>query len=188
MSEQTKERKEEGRTKENMSIPDRVRGHVRAILRDTKTGKEQFFDLGENIVVNDASIIVASLVTDPTSRVGLTHLAVGTGYGTGTPQNPQPAERTDDKLETELFRKVFNRTAFIDGDGNETVTPTSVVDYETIFTETEAVGPITEMGLLSSTTDVVGDTANTMLFNHRRISVMNKPSTATLTIIFRISY
>jgi hypothetical protein len=76
---------------------------------------------------------------------------------------------------------------FIDPDtGDPTSVPTNVVDYTCTFAETEAVGPLVEMGLLGGDATASPSSADTEV-NYRTFPVWNKTNSMTLTITFRIT-
>jgi hypothetical protein len=168
----------------------------------------------KNVVSLDASILVARLMKGGGSSIphqsepsfGIYALAVGTGDLAWNLQNPPPATNTQRSLWNELARKAVQTTNFINQDGTIAGVPTNIVDFTTSFAESEAVGPITEMGLLGGdistnmsirnpvlppnglydpTVDLVGlDT----LVNYLTFPVVNKPATSTLAWTWRISF
>lgn len=142
-----------------------------------------------NIIVNSASILIARLLKDNNEPSGgITYLAVGTGGVGWNLQNPPQPTVTQTELENEIARKAFTTedVTFIDPDtGNPTIVPTNVVDYTATFAETEAVGPLVEMGLFGGdATDLLNSGTE---INYRTFPVLNKTNSMTLTIIFRIT-
>lgn len=186
-------------------IPTReVRGDVFIEMRDARTGELLHKWERRNLIVYDAGIQVARLLKDPLEPAhGINMLAVGTG-ATGallSPDAPDPRQR---KLNAEIERKAFSSTTFRDGSGNAVSIPTSIVDYTTTFGEAEAVGPLNEMSLMSTisdnpatknpnpdvfpTRDTTRDlTLYDVLINYLTFPVISKPSTAILTITWRIT-
>jgi len=187
------------------------RGEIFWELRDGKTGEVQNSGNFKNVVTKDASILVARLIKSPgTPNVsepsfGVYALAVGTGDVGWDPLNPPAATVTQRSLYNELARKQVSVSDFIDGTGAISGIPTNIVDFTTTFSESEAVGALTEMGLLGGdidtnmavtnpilppngiyddTVDVVG---KDMLVNYKTFPVINKPATSTLTWTWRIS-
>ena len=165
----------------------------------------------KNIIVRDASILVARLMKDNAEPSnGVKALAVGTGDTGWDPLNPPAATIDQRKLENELARKTFTNTDFIynthatsPSPGSVAALPTNIVDFTTIFSEGEAVGPLVEMSLLggdvndnmSITNPITGAydvtfdvTGFDMLVNYLTFPVVNKPATATLTITWRITH
>lgn len=181
-------------------------------LRDGKTGELQASGHKKNIVTLDASILIARLMKSPPipnlsePKFGVFALALGTGNISWDPMNPPSATNTQRSLYNELARKQISVSSFIDGDGAMSGIPTHVVDFTTTFSEAEAVGPLTEMGLLGGdvdtnmaitnpilppngiydpTVDVVG---KDMLVNYLTFQVINKPATSTLTWTWRLTF
>lgn len=167
----------------------RLHGEYWIILRDAKTDQviEERHD--KNLIVNSASILIARLLKDnhePTA--GISYLAVGTGASGWNLQNPPQPTVTQVHLENEIARKAFTTsdTAFVDPlTGEHISTPTNVVDYTATFAETEAVGPLVEMGLFGG--DAVDSPDSGTEVNYRTFPVINKSNSMTLTIIFRIT-
>lgn len=159
----------------------------------------------ENVIVLDAGILAAILLRDPQARTnGMNMLAVGTG-ATGSllaPDAPDPRQR---KLNAEIARKPFSATTFRDAGGNAVAVPTNIVDFTCTFEEGEAVGPLTEMGILSTissnplvtnpnpnsfpTRDTTLD-LNTLdvLINYLSFGCLALPATARLGITWRITF
>lgn len=161
-----------------------------------------------NVITKDFSLLMARLAKDPLEpRHGIFALAVGSGDAGWDLQNP-PVETEDQRsLHSEIGRKPFVETEFIDTvSGNPTTQPTNVIDFTTTFVEAEAVGAIVEMGLVGG--DVNEDTSITnpitppsgpydealdvtdydILCNYLTFPVINKPATARLQIVWRISF
>lgn len=183
-----------------------LKGKVFITLRDSKSGEIQEQREQDNLIVRDASILIARLLKDslePTK--GLFVLAVGTGDTGWNPLAPPAPTITQRSLYSELARKTFSQTRFIDSGGLPTSIPTNVLDFTTSFTETEAVGPLVEMGLLggnintnlsvrnpvtppNGTYDPTVDlTTYETMFNYLTFSAISKPATSTLEITWRIS-
>lgn len=191
----------------------KIRGEVFWTLRDALTGQETSGHI-KNIVTLDASVLIARLLKGTGTSVahqsepsfGVYALAVGTGDISWNLQNPPPATNTQRSLFNELARKAIQSTSFITGGGTISGVPTNIVDFTTTFAESEAVGPIAEMGLLGGdistnmsvknpvlppngiydpTVDLVGlDT----LVNYITFPVINKPATSTLSWTWRLTF
>lgn len=174
-------------------------------MTDARTGERLHYFERDNIITLDAGIQAARLFKDPTEPAhGINMLAVGTG-ATGSllsPDAPDPRQR---KLNAELARKAFSATTFRDSSGNAVAYPTNVVDFSTTYGEAEAVGPLNEMGLLSTISDnplvknhnpetfptrtLTVDLSNyDVLINYLSFAVVSKPSTAILTIVWRLTF
>jgi hypothetical protein len=184
-----------------------VRGDVFMVLRHGKTGEVQDRREIRNLIVEDASILAARLFKDNTEPPkGAYVLAVGTGDGGWNPLAPPAPTKTQRALYSELTRKVFSETAFINAAGVPTGIPTKVVDFTTIFTESEAVGPLVEMGLLGgniSTNLSVRNpvtpangaynasldlTTKETMINYLTFPAISKPPTSTFEVTWRLSF
>lgn len=153
----------------------------------------------KNIIVNTASLLVARLLADKQTAIdslgpdhGLWVLAVGSGHASWDKQNPPEATITQTKLESEMFRKRFSNVTFIrtDGSGLPSNTVTNILEFQTVFTESEAVGPLVELGLFGGGGIIDGDIGLKdmgTLLNYRTTSVINKSSTTSLAIVFRLT-
>jgi len=92
-----------------------------------------------------------------------------------------------------------------DSEGGVSAVPTNVVDFTTSYGEAEAVGPLNEMGLLSPKSDdptvknpvnadwpvydpTIDLTDKDVLVNYLTFPVISKPSTAILTITWRLTF
>lgn len=183
----------------------RLNGEVFLEMRDAQTGALLHQDHRKNIITLDASLLVAILARDPSSRThGINMLAVGTG-ATGSVLSPNAPDNRQRKLNAEIQRKSFTSTTFRDSTGAAVAYPTNVVDFTTTFGEAEAVGPLNEMGLLSTISanpSVINANPNTfptrtlttdvssldIMANYLTFAVVSKPSTAVLTITWRLSF
>lgn len=184
-----------------------IRGDVFMRLRDARTGDLQEEREHRNLVVLDASILIARLMKDNAEPPhGIFALAVGTGDVGWNPMSPPSPTTTQRALYSEITRKTFASTTFIDAGGVPVAYPTKVVDFSTIFTESEAVGPLVEMGLLGGNISsnlavknpvsppngaynaTVNLTNYETLVNFLTFPVINKPATSTLEITWRLTF
>lgn len=180
-------------------------------MRDAKTGEQLAYFEKDNVLTLDCSILAARLfrnsldpVAGTSTTKGITHLDIGTG-ATGnilSPDAPQPEQR---KLNTRICRKAVT-TQFRNDSGVAVSYPTHIVDFTTTYSESEAVGPLNEMGLVSAynaagyndinngagTPDPYDATlqvlAKDLLANYLTFGVIVKPATAILTITWRLSF
>jgi len=181
------------------------KGEVFITLRDGRTGEVQDERHLDNIVTLDASIQIARLLKNNVEpRSGINALAVGAGQVGWNLQSPPAATNTQRSLWSEIARKTFSNTQFINAGGLPVAIPTNVVDYTTTFAEAEAVGPLVEMGLLCTLStnmsvrnpvlppngayDSTVDLTNfDVQCNSLNFAVINKPATSTLTIVWRLT-
>ena len=128
-------------------------------LRDGKTGELQDSGCWENTVTLDASILVARLMkSTPTPNVseprfGCYALAVGTGDVGWDLQNPPVATVSQRSLYNEIARKQLQVSEYVDAEGTISGIPTNIIDFTTTYSESEAVGPLVEMGILGGDID-----------------------------------
>jgi hypothetical protein len=184
----------------------KIKGEVFITLKDAATGDVQ--DARRyNLVVLDASILIARLMKDNAEPPnGAFCLAVGTGAAGWNLQSPPAPTNTQRALWSELSRKTFATTNFVDANGVPAAYPTHVVDFTTTFSESEAVGPLVEMGLIggnvssnlsirnpvtppNGTYDPTVDLTDfETLINYLTFPVVNKPATSTMTIVWRLTF
>lgn len=142
-----------------------------------------------NVVVKSASVLIARLLKDSKEPMGgIGYFAVGTGGAGWDLQDPPAPTINQTKLESELARKAIGpiNTSFVDPDtGEHTVTPTNIVDFSASFSNSEAVGPLTEMALFGGDATAALNTG-TML-NYRTFPVLNKTTAMHFSVIFRIT-
>lgn len=178
-------------------------------MRDSVTGALLAYWEKSNIVTRDAGILAARLFKNSQEPVagrnnGLHMLAIGTG-ATGNLLSPDAPQATQRRLNTEIARKAFSSTQFRNGDGIAVAYPTNIVDFTATFGESEAVGPLNEMGLISAyssnpldknlisngpddydpTIDVSG---KDLLANYLTFGVVVKPALAVVTITWRFTF
>jgi hypothetical protein len=183
----------------------RAQGEFILEMRDSRTGSLLHEFRKKNVITLDAGIMAARYFKDKSEPVHSANmLAVGSG-ATGSllsPDAPDPKQR---KLNAEIARKAFTSTSFRDASGNAVAIPTNVVDFTCVFGEAEAVGPLNEMGIVSTlsanpgvlnpnpdsfpTRDVAVDLSlYDVLINYLTVPVLTKPSTAILTLTWRLSF
>jgi hypothetical protein len=189
----------------------KIRGEVFYTLLDEVSGLKTQGHI-KNIVVLDAGILIARLMkSTPVANVsepkfGVYALAVGTGDVGWDPMNPPAANVFQRSLYNEIARKAYSSSSFINSSGGVSAFPTNVVDFNVTFTAGEAVGPLTEMGLLGGdintnmaiqnpilppngpydpTVNVIGyDT----LCNYITFPVINKPPGSSLSFTWRLTF
>lgn len=185
----------------------KIRGDVFITMRDGATGEVQEEREHRNLVVRDASILIARLVKNSQEPpFGAYVLGIGTGDVGWNVLAPPAPTNTQRALYSELSRKTFSATQFIDGSGVPTSIPTNVVDFTTTFSEAEAVGPLVEMGLIGGNISTnlsvrnpvsppngpynatVDLTTKETLINYLTFPVINKPPTSTLAITWRLTF
>lgn len=176
-------------------------------MRDGRTGEQLVYWEKPNIITRDAGILAARLFrnsTEPTVGVnnGLRMLAVGTG-ATGAVLNPDAPQATQRKLNVPLERKAFSSAVFRNLDGLAVAIPTNIVDFTTTFSESEANGSLNEMAVvapfsLTAENWIFNGPANydptidvstlDLMANYLTFPVISKPSTAILSITWRLTF
>jgi len=189
------------------------KGQLFIEMIDARTGEVLDERELDNIITLDAGILAARLFKDSeTPTAGRNNGLIMLGVGTGAPGNllsPDAPQREQRRLVVEIGRKAFSSTQFRNADGVAVAYPTNIVDFTTTFGEGEAVGPLNEMGLMNTyslspatrnpidngpgtptptydpTIDVTG---HDILANYLTFSVITKPSTAVLSITWRLTF
>jgi hypothetical protein len=145
-----------------------------------------------NLIVDVCSDLIAEWAFTGTITVvgdhvpGILTLAVGTGALGWDLQNP-PAETANlTVLYSELTRKTFASKTYVDSLGSPSATRTNIIDFLTTFLETEAVGPLVEMGLFGGN-GALNPNGGTRV-NARHFAVINKPATSQLSILWRLTF
>lgn len=182
-----------------------ARGEFIFDMRDARTGEQLAYFEKKNVITLDAGIHAARLFKDPSEPSnGINMLAVGTG-ATGSLLSPDAPDERQRKLNVEIDRKAFSSTTFRNSSGAAVAYPTNIVDYTCTFGEGEAVGPLNEMGVMATissnratqnlnpntfpTRDTTLDISTyDVLINYLTFSVITKPSTATLTLTWRLTF
>jgi len=192
----------------SMRYDDKILGaHGRFLieLRDSQTGDLLHYEERDNVVTRDGGVFAAmGFASGSAGSSGLTMLAVGTG-ATGSLLNPDAPDPRQRHLNAEIARKAFSSTTFRTSEGAVSAVPTNIVDFTTVFGEGEAVGPLTEMGLIRAfsanplvTTPVpstfptydptIDLTQYDVQVNLLNFPVVSKPSMAILTITWRLTF
>jgi hypothetical protein len=180
-----------------------AKGEVFVKMVDGETGEVIHDSHHDNVITLDAGIQAARYFKDPNEPAnGANMLAIGTGATGAGPDAPDSRQR---KLNAEIERKTWSSTTFRDASGNAVAIPTNIVDFTCTYDEAEAVGPLNEMGILSTissnplvkndnpdsfpTRDLTVDLSQyDVLINYLTFGVITKPSTARLTITWRITF
>ena len=184
-----------------------IRGDVFIEMRDGQSGELQEKRELRNLIVLDASILVARLMKNNVEPPhSIYALAVGTGNVGWNPMAPPAATNTQRSLWSEIARKTFANTQFINSGGLPVAIPTNVVDFTTTFAEAEAVGALDEMGLIGGNVSTnmsvrnpvlppngaydptVDLTAFDTMINYLTFPCINKPATSILSITWRLTF
>lgn len=148
-----------------------------------------------NVIVDSASLLIARFLASGQTTVdpvgpahGIWVLATGTGNQTWDKQNPPSATTAQTLLESELARKRFASVNFVqtNGSGLPSTVVTNIIDFTTVFNESEAVGALIEFGLFGGDADDTVPNSG-ILINYRTFPVINKSNTSSMSIVFRIT-
>ncbi len=194
---------------ESRAVLDTAKGEFLLTVTDSESGEELTHFRRRQVITLDAGLLVARLLKDPEEPSnGMNMLGVGSG-ALGPILQPDAPTNEQRSLQNEIARKPFSDTTFRDANGAAVAIPTNVVDFTTIFGEGEAVGPLNEMGVLSTISDNVLvhhdnpnragqggepydpaiDTANyDVLCNYLTFGVVTKPIKSILTITWRFTF
>lgn len=192
----------------------KIKGDVFGVLQ-YEDGREEIVLDKSNIYTLDGGILAAILFSKDLGSGfarGIDMLAVGTG-ASGSTASPDIADYRQRKLNTPLFRKTFTSVVYRKPngdpsvDGNNDPIPTNIVDFTTTFESSDAVGALTEMGLVCTLTGVgntdfaaqnpnnfpdrfvtVNVKDHDILVNYLTFPVINKPSGAILAITWRLTF
>lgn len=183
--------------------------HGKFIIEAWEHGVKVYHLEKDNVITWDGGILAARLFKDSSTpnagqNNGLLMLAVGSG-ATGSTLAPDAPTKGQRSLNTELGRKTFASTVFRNADGIAVSYPTNIVDFTTVFNESEAVGTWNEMSLLSpfssnpnvtnpntngpanydSTIDVTGFD---LAVNYLTFPPISKTATMVIQIAWRLSF
>ena len=169
-----------------------------------------------NVIVNVCSNLIASWSCmgntmggslPSVNNWGIRTLAVGTGSPAWMNPPPEtdvpgagfiPADLVNPyRLAAEVARKQFANVTYV-GSGPGYVPQTNrsnIVDFTTTFLDAEAVAPLVEMGLFGGSYHYDDGTGSDSTFanggsmvNYKTFAVINKPATAEMTIIWRLTF
>jgi len=188
-----------------------AKGSFHLKMWDAKTGEILVEWEKPNVLTLDSGIIAARLFKNSQDPVvgannGITMLAIGTGAigNILNPDAPQPEQR---RLNNEICRKAYSSAQFRNASGVAVAYPTNIVDFTTVYGEAEAVGPLNEMALIhpysqnpatknlipeaygGDNYDPTFDVTNyDLMANYLTFAVISKPSTAILSITWRLTF
>jgi hypothetical protein len=141
----------------------------------------------KNLIVSEGSLLVAKRMRPSTSwGAGLSHLEVGTGFGTGTAQAPQAENVAQGTLRVPLARKAITSWTNLTSGGAPTGSDTNILQITTTFIESEANGGIVEMGLFGG--DATTTLGSGFMFNYKVFPVLNKNNTMQLTLVWKLTF
>jgi len=142
----------------------------------------------DNLIVDICSDLIASWAIETASPTipGILTLAVGTGGVGWDLQNPPAESASQTQLVAELTRKEFSDKTYVDDVGDPTLTRTNVIDLTTTFLESEANGPLVEMGLFGGEDATIASDGT--MVNVKNFPVLNKTTAMTMAILWRLTF
>ena len=184
-------------------------------MRDATTGEQLAYFEKDNTLTLDVGIVAARLfrnslepIAGSSTNKGATMLCIGSG-AIGNLLSPDAAQPEQRHLNNQLGRKAFSSAQFRDQDGIAVSYPTNTVDFTATFSESEAVGPLNEMSVVSTYSSnpalanwidngpgpiptmydaTIDVSAKDLMCNYLTFGVITKPATAILTITWRFSF
>ena len=179
------------------------KGSIIFEMWDAETGEVLSDFRKDNIVTRDAGLIVAAHLRGELTG-GLQMLAIGTG-ATGNLLSPDAPQATQRALNNEIERKAFSSITYRTSAGVAVNYRTNILDFTTIYNETEAVGALNEMGLIypfsanpavqnpivngPTNYDATIDTTGLdLMANYLTFGVQVKPPTAILSLTWRLTF
>lgn len=141
-----------------------------------------------NVVTDGASVLLARLMKDPSEPAGgVQYFALGTGNIAWDAFNPPPPDPTITSLETEVGRVAPTSSTFIDPDTFlPTLTPTNIVDFDFLFGESDAVGPLKECALFGGDATLTANSGTPI--TNRTFPVISKTSFMELAFTYRLTF
>ena len=141
-----------------------------------------------NLVVDNCSRLIASLMKGQSGFRGITHWAVGSGQSSWDNANPPAPAVGDTKLFNETFRKAVQASdiTFLDANDNPTASVTNKLQVKVTFTEAEANGDLREFGLFGGNATNTKDSG--LMINRKTHGLIFKTSGMRLERIIRIVF
>ncbi len=163
------------------------KGEVWDTLRNIVTGEEITQYQGSNIIVLDASVLIAALIKRHTGYSGATYWEVGTGLASWDSAIPEPVVN-DSALQTPVFRKAIalEDIVFVNNAGETVIDPTNRIQITTTFISSEANYSLREFGIFGgNATSTLG---SGLMINHKIHGVITKTNEMELTRVLRLTF
>lgn len=161
------------------------------IFISAKAGETFEMPVGHNLVVDDCSRLIASLMKTHSGYAGIKFWEVGSGQGTWNDATPPTPNAMDKTLVTPSFRKAVlgSDISFIDANSVVTASVTNRIQVVVTFGSTEANGYLREFGLFGGGTDcVVGTLGSGIMVNRKTHGVIYKTSGIELVRTLRLTF
>jgi hypothetical protein len=158
---------------------------------EAKAGEELVLPVGYNTVVDNASVLIASLIKRHAGYQGALFWEVGSGDVSWSDTAPPSPAKSDFKLLTPTFRKAIQLTdmSFIDVSNVIQANPTNRVQIVVRFLTNEANGYLREFGIFGGgPTAVVGTLGSGLMINRKTHGVIYKTSAMELERTLRFTF
>lgn len=165
-------------------------GEVHDTIIDAVTGERTKLDISYNIVVDRASIYIASLLKGQAGFGAIGFWEVGSGNASWNDASPPNPVKTDVGLLTPTFRKAILPAdiIFIDANDNPSATPTNRLEIKVKFGVNEANGYLREFGLFGGQGAVLGTLGSGYMVNRKTHGVIFKTAGIELERIIRFTW
>jgi hypothetical protein len=160
------------------------------ILVSAKAGETFEMPVGYNLVVDDCSRLIASLMKNHAGHEGIKYWEVGSGQSTWNDASPPAPNATDKGLNNPLYRKAVKSSdiSFIDGSANVVSHVTNRIQVTVTFGSTEANGYLREFGLFGGGSDCDTTLGSGIMVNRKTHGVIYKTSGIQLERKLRLTF
>lgn len=165
-------------------------GEVEDTIIHVATGEREKLDISYNVVVDRASILIASLLKGETGFTGIGFWEVGSGASTWPDDNPPSPLKGDTALLLPTFRKAILPAdiKFITSGDVVTTTPTNRLEVKVKFGVSEANGYLREFGIFGGKGAVAGTLGSGYMVNRKTHGAIFKTTDIELERVIRFSF
>lgn len=164
-----------------------IKGYATDVLIHKNGKREVLWVDHPNIVVANASVVIAALIAGATGYAGAVIWAVGSGNSAwdATPVNPA---NTDSVLVAEVYRKAIpnGSIVFTDVNGNVVAGPTNNIQIQLTFGATEANFSLREFAIYGGTATTAAGSG--LMINHKIHPVISKTNLLSLQRTLRMTF
>jgi hypothetical protein len=155
-----------------------------------KAGEEYELPVGYNLVVDDCSRLIASLMKKHAGYEGIKYWEVGEGQSSWNDASPPAPNASDKSLNKATFRKAVGASdiSFIDANANVTSSVTNRIQVVVTFGSTEANGYLREFGLFGGGSDCNATLGSGIMVNRKTHGVIFKTSGIELVRTLRLTF
>jgi len=151
-------------------------------------GRKELIRHDYNIIVDNCSVLIACLFKKLPTHSGILYWALGSGSDSWPDDNPPDPLASDNVLLNETFRKEvgYSDIIFLDGDNEESLTPTRKIQVTSTFLYNEANGKLREFGLFGGDATEIKDSG--LMINRKTHPIIVKTTGLQLERILRITF